>query len=74
MKVSSLNINGLVEKEDELRLFVKEHKPDILFLLETKTRSSELKFRLNYPGNRYLKIKTIIILTDITTPVYDINE
>ena len=50
MNVCSLNINGLAEREEELRLYVKAREPDVLFLQETKTRSSELKFHLNYPG------------------------
>ena len=50
MKMYSLNINGMVGKEDEIKLFVRDIEPDIFFLQETKTRSTEFKSRLKING------------------------
>ena len=50
MRLFSLNINGLEGKEMELGVFVQEEHPDIIFLQETKTRSSEFHQRPNFNG------------------------
>ena len=50
MNVCSLNINGLTEKLEEVKTFLEEEGPDILFLQETKTRSSEFNERINQEG------------------------
>ena len=54
MNVCSLNINGLEEKEEEVRLFIKSGIPDIIFLQETKTRRDTFKNDFNYPGKYFL--------------------
>ena len=50
MKLCSLNINGLAGKEGELGYLIRECDPDIIFLQETKTRSTELNDRPRYAG------------------------
>ena len=50
MRLFSLNINGLEGKEEELGIFINDENPDIIFLQETKTRSSEFHQRPDYPG------------------------
>ena len=62
MKVFSLNINGLEEREDEIRLFVQNTDPDVVLLQETKTRVDTLRVKLNYPGKRLKVTKTTLRL------------
>ena len=50
MNIYSLNINGIKERTEELETFLGHDEPDIVLLQEVKTRKSELKERLNYPG------------------------
>ena len=57
MNVCSLNINGLTEKLEEVKTFLEEEGPDILFLQETKTRSSEFNERINQEGK-----ETVILI------------
>ena len=58
MNIYSLNINGLSEKHEELRVFLDDKTPDILFLQETKTRSTEFNDRIDHTG--VLRILMII--------------
>ena len=54
-----MNINGLEEKEEELKLFLEKGQPDIVFLQETKTRCDKLNKRLNFPGMGCLNISLL---------------
>ena len=51
MNVCSLNVNGLNEERiEELNIFLKTDKPEIVFLQETKRRCDQINNKLIFPN------------------------